>query len=617
MPPVQCRSGPRFNCELFKNDDIPNAQGQLGSGTFGGQAQPAKISGVSAVRAIAAGAQSTHALTADGQIYSWGNNSSAQLGTGTADSSASPVRTLAPGSARYTAVVAAATHVAALASDGGLWVWGGNRFGQLGNGNIAVASDGTPKRVSFPDGSTARVTAVRLGFSSTLALREDGTVWLWGETRQGGTPTYSPQQMSGLPKIVAIAASGYSYSALGVDGSLWAWGRNASISPTTFRSTMSFAQAAGGPFADSMFARDTGGRWWATGYNGYSQLGLGDPSRVQETLPIEVYLPFASTSTVTTVQELFTDKIGPAGERFFLSADVAQSGLLDTLKAADGTYFWGRTGRGFRAWPTRDGAPANVSEVYRFYCLFPDGKPNTHFYTANPADKTALQATNPTNETGKGCRYEGVAFYAVAPSFTAYTGAASAGLVGQSCPSGYSCQASTSGFACLPIVGAPDLCKFCASGQDCSTGNCLTDGNGLNWCSATCQTAANCGAGFQCQVISGTGYCVPTAACTNQCTSAGQCAPGYMCSSGTCRPTGAVGDRCEVSNTCNSCGACVTDATDNTIAYCRACCGGGSGNQLCQGCASTSCAGARSTRYRCMCTSAWTRRPFWPMRASG
>ncbi len=162
---------------------------------------------------------------------------------------------------------------------------------------------------------------------------------------------------------------------------------------------------------------------------------------------------------------------------------------------------------------------------------------------------------------------------------------------GQSCPSGYSCQASTSGFACLPIVGAPDLCKFCASGQDCSTGNCLTDGNGLNWCSATCQTAANCGAGFQCQVISGTGYCVPTAACTNQCTSAGQCAPGYMCSSGTCRPTGAVGDRCEVSNTCNSCGACVTDATDNTIAYCRACCGGGSGNQLCQGCASTSCAG--------------------------
>ena len=414
-----------------------NAQGQLGSGTFGGQAQPAKISGVSAVRAIAAGARSTHALTADGQIYSWGNNSSAQLGTGTADSSASPVRTLAPGSARYTAVVAAATHVAALASDGGLWVWGGNRFGQLGNGNIAVASDGTPKRVSFPDGSTARVTAVRLGFSSTLALREDGTVWLWGETRQGGTPTYSPQQMSGLPKIVAIAASGYSYSALGVDGSLWAWGRNASISPTTFRSTMSFAQAAGGPFADSMFARDTGGRWWATGYNGYSQLGLGDPSRVQETLPIEVYLPFASTSTVTTVQELFTDKIGPAGERFFLSADVAQSGLLDTLKAADGTYFWGRTGRGFRAWPTRDGAPANVSEVYRFYCLFPDGKPNTHFYTANPADKTALQATNPTNETGRGCRYEGVAFYAVAPSFTAYTGAASAGLVGQSCPSGY------------------------------------------------------------------------------------------------------------------------------------------------------------------------------------
>jgi len=414
-----------------------NGQGQLGNGTFGGQAQPARVTGVTGARAVAAGAQSTYALTGDGQIFGWGNNASSQLGNGNANPYATPQRAQSPGTARYTAVVAGDTHVAALASDGGLWVWGSNRYGQLGNGAASIISDGNPKRVVFPDGSASRVQSVRAGFNSTFALREDGTVWLWGETRQGAAPIYTPQLVSGLPKAVAISASGYSYSTLGADGSLWTWGRNASVTPTTFRSTMSFTQIAGGPFADSMFALDAGGRWWATGYNAFSQLGLGDPARVQETLPIEVYLPFASTSTVTTVQELFTDKIGPAGERFFLSADVAQSGLLDTLKASDGTYFWNRTGRGFRAWPTRDGAPANVSEVYRFYCLFPDGKPNTHFYTANPADKTALQATNPTNETGKGCRYEGVAFYAVAPSFTAYTGAASAGLVGQSCPSGY------------------------------------------------------------------------------------------------------------------------------------------------------------------------------------
>lgn len=444
MPPVQfvdAAAGDAHSAAAADDGTVytfgSNAQGQLGVGTYGGQAGPTRVSGVSAVRAVAVGLQSTYALTASGQIFGWGDNSYFQLGTGTANSSPSPVRSLSPANAVYTTVAAAANHVAALASDGRVWTWGSNGLGQLGNGDASATRDGTPKPVNFPDGSPVRVAAVRLGFNSTLALRADGTVWLWGETRLGGTPVYTPQLISGLPKIVAIGASGYSYSALGADGSLWAWGRNASVNPTTFRSNMSFSRASGGPFADSMFAQDTGGRWWVTGYNGYSQLGLGDPSKVHETLPVAVYAPFPATNTITKVQELFTDKIGPAAERFFLSADVSQSALLDTLKASDGTYFWSRTGRGFRAWPTRDGAPANVSEVYRFYCLFPDGKPNTHFYTANPADKTALQATNPTNETGRGCRYEGVAFYAVAPSFTAYTGAASAGLVGQSCPSGY------------------------------------------------------------------------------------------------------------------------------------------------------------------------------------
>ncbi|MCU0695593.1 MAG: matrixin family metalloprotease [Myxococcaceae bacterium] len=163
---------------------------------------------------------------------------------------------------------------------------------------------------------------------------------------------------------------------------------------------------------------------------------------------------------------------------------------------------------------------------------------------------------------------------------------------GASCPSGFSCQASTSGFACLPQLGAADLCRFCTAGADCSTGRCITDGNGFNWCSASCNAsvANSCGAGYQCQTVSsGESVCVPTNGCSNQCTTATvaqDCAPGYACQGGECTPTGNPGDRCEVSGVCNSCSFCIPDDQDPNIGFCRSCC-----NALgeCMGCTQTTC----------------------------
>ncbi len=174
----------------------------------------------------------------------------------------------------------------------------------------------------------------------------------------------------------------------------------------------------------------------------------------------------------------------------------------------------------------------------------------------------------------------------------------------QTCPiGGFSCQASTNGFACLPQVGAPDQCKFCTSGQDCSTGICLTDGTGRNWCSLGCNPSVSgqCGPGYQCQSTTAGNFCSPTTTCPNQCTTtnvATTCAPGYGCVGGTCTPTGNPGDRCEVAEFCQNCGACAVDEVDPAIAFCRACCNGGA--PFCQGCTATSCQPIGTTATQCL-----------------
>lgn len=191
---------------------------------------------------------------------------------------------------------------------------------------------------------------------------------------------------------------------------------------------------------------------------------------------------------------------------------------------------------------------------------------------------------------------------------------------GQTCPTGYSCQASTSGFACLPQVGVTDQCRFCTAGADCSTGICLTNGDGVNWCSQACtpNTPGQCAAGSSCQASGNGGYCVPDTACTNQCTpstAAADCAPGYACTGGTCIPTGATGDRCEASDFCQPCNACAVDENDSNIAFCRACCNNAA--SLCTGCTATTCAAIGGATHACFSITGRSERICFPDSGAG
>jgi len=122
--------------------------------------------------------------------------------------------------------VEATTHTVYLKNDGTVWVWGNNSNGQLGNGSTTQSA--VPLQIS----GLSNVTAVAAGYAHTVALKSDGTVWAWGYNSNGqlgnGTITDSgiPVQISGLSSVTAIAA-GYAHTvALNNDGAVWAWGNN-------------------------------------------------------------------------------------------------------------------------------------------------------------------------------------------------------------------------------------------------------------------------------------------------------------------------------------------------------------------------------------------------------
>ena len=212
-----------------------NDRGQLGIGTTTPSSLPAPVPALTHVTAIAAGGAHSLALKNDGTVWAWGGNESGQLGDGTSTDSHHPVQVSTP-SGHLTGVIAIAAgggHSLALRNDGGVWVWGGPSFGQLANTASSDHSN-VALRVSTPTGDFPGVTAIAAGEDHCLALTRDGTVWAWGSNWEGqlgdGTSTFSafPVRVSVLAGVTTIAAGSSHSLALENDGTLWAWGSNGS-----------------------------------------------------------------------------------------------------------------------------------------------------------------------------------------------------------------------------------------------------------------------------------------------------------------------------------------------------------------------------------------------------
>ncbi|NUT52162.1 MAG: hypothetical protein HOV94_33440, partial [Saccharothrix sp.] len=214
------------------------SDGQIGDGVdydVPGRTTPVRVSGLTDVVAIAAGAYNGYAVKSDGTVWSWGDNSRGELGNGVACdrdvpgtcSSNVPVRVVG-----MTDAVAVSEDGFALRSDGTAWVWGSNATGLLGTGStnnlevslVAVQVPGLTGVVEI-NGSNAH----------RYARKADGTVVAWGSNLEGQIGNGSadtasvrtPTPVSGLADVVAIASGdAYNGYALTADGTLWGWGNN-------------------------------------------------------------------------------------------------------------------------------------------------------------------------------------------------------------------------------------------------------------------------------------------------------------------------------------------------------------------------------------------------------
>ncbi len=244
---------------------------------------PVQLSGLSGMTMVAADTAHTLALKSDGTVWAWGDNTYGQLGDGTTVASATPIQV--PGLSNITRVFACGSASFAVAADGSVKSWGNNANGQLGDG--ATTSSSSPRAM------TALAGAVSIASSGerTFMVKNDGTVWGWGQYSSiygnigDGTTSNrtSPTQISSLTGATMVAAGLYHAVVVKSDGTVWAWGDNfygslgngsANTALAPVQSNISGVTAVA-VVGGATLALKTDGSVWAWGYNGYQVVGDG------------------------------------------------------------------------------------------------------------------------------------------------------------------------------------------------------------------------------------------------------------------------------------------------------------------------------------------------------
>jgi alpha-tubulin suppressor-like RCC1 family protein len=221
---TQIAAGGNFGLALRSNGTVwswgYNGDGELGNGTTNDSSVPVQVAGLSQVTKIAAGEYDSMAVATTGittltSVYGWGANGSGQIGDGSDRERPVPVQITGIGVPSVIGIAVGTRYAMVLGSDGTLWDWGLNNWGQLGNGTTADAI--RPKEAQ---GLESGITQISAGDSHALALRSDGSVEAWGYNGAGqlgdGSNGYlianpAPVQVVGMGNVTQISA-GMSFS---------------------------------------------------------------------------------------------------------------------------------------------------------------------------------------------------------------------------------------------------------------------------------------------------------------------------------------------------------------------------------------------------------------------
>ncbi len=184
-------AGGRWHSLGVKNDGTvwgwgDNEYGQLGNMAPQPHSSPVKIPGLQGMKAVACGELFSLALDNNGTVWAWGHNASNELGRGSQESqSNTPQKVKGPGGSgdldNVQAIACGRFHGLALKNDGTVWAWGDGSCGNLGNGED-YSDEIYPVRVL----NLTNVKSIGAGDNFSLALKNDGTVWAWGSRHHVG-----------------------------------------------------------------------------------------------------------------------------------------------------------------------------------------------------------------------------------------------------------------------------------------------------------------------------------------------------------------------------------------------------------------------------------------------
>lgn len=201
-----------------------NSNGELGIGEFQSPTTAVPVETLSDVVQVAGGVWHSLFLLGDGSVRAAGYNPTGQFGRGDnteEEYSNLPLPVLAPepphpplSGIRH---IAATNHSGfALDEEGGVWAWGANENGELGQGDRSHRV--RPVRVTDPnsaDGLLSGVIDLATGSHTVFALKEDGSVFAWGwgipfpfGPASNGEDRLVPEPVDGLPPVVEIFAGG-------------------------------------------------------------------------------------------------------------------------------------------------------------------------------------------------------------------------------------------------------------------------------------------------------------------------------------------------------------------------------------------------------------------------
>ena len=291
------------------------------------------------------------ALKSDGTVWSWGMNAFGQLGNGTTNDSWTPVQTGLTAVPPLTSVVKLGGRpyfTIAVKSDGTVWSWGMNRYGQMGNGTVNPLSGPqvtVPTMVSnsWPGGSINSPRQVTCGYQFGAALTTNGTVWTWGSGSHGelgqgaATTSYYPAQVPGLTNIISISAGWFHILAVKSDGTAWAWGNNSNgelgdgttanrFNPVQVLNVSNAVAVSGGDSHSSALTAD--GMVWKWGLNDLGELGNGTTNSTPNAYPAKI----------------LTDKFGNGFSNIVMMAARDYHNIA--LKTDGSVWMWGANDQG-------------------------------------------------------------------------------------------------------------------------------------------------------------------------------------------------------------------------------------------------------------------------------